>query len=242
MPLGTSSPINRVDFAPHREACVRPAAVRPPERSRCAEPATKATRHLTVAPRSTVFDEGEDAASIYFVVEGAVLLSKLLPDGRRQIIECLGPGDMFGMTSTTRHDVCAETLLRTRLASYDRRCISESYALQVLVAERLRAQICHLHDHALLLGRKSALERVATFLMSLVLRRDGLDRTLIATNIAQVCVPLRRQDIADYLGLSLETVSRAFSQLRRDGLLAYVRSDAVTINDVSHMRRLCGEV
>ena len=171
-----------------------------------AEPEAKGSRHLAFETRSTVMDEGDEARSIYLIIEGAVMLSKLLPDGRRQIIELLGPGDVFGITNTAVHDVCAETL-------------------------------SHLHDHAVLLGRKSALERVATFLMRLVPGRGGIACIGPSrSNTAHVRVPMTRQEIADYLGLTLETVSRAFSQLKRDGYLAYGRNDEVTITNVC---RLC---
>jgi CRP-like cAMP-binding protein len=201
------------------------------------EPLAKATRHLECESRTTVIDEGDEAKSVFLITEGAVMLSKLLPDGRRQIIELLGPGDVFGLTCTRRHDACAETLSPTRLVTYDRRHLDDSPALQQLIHERMRAQICALHDHAVLLGRKSALERVATFLMRLLPGRGGVD--CIGANRkdeARVRVPLTRQEIADYLGLTLETVSRAFSQLKRDGILAYGRNDEVTIPNVC---RLC---
>ena len=202
-----------------------------------AEPEAKGSRHLAFETRSTVMDEGDEARSIYLIIEGAVMLSKLLPDGRRQIIELLGPGDVFGITNTAVHDVCAETLSPTRLVAYDRRKVDETPALQQLVSDRMRAQICHLHDHAVLLGRKSALERVATFLMRLVPGRGGIACIGPSrSNTAHVRVPMTRQEIADYLGLTLETVSRAFSQLKRDGYLAYGRNDEVTITNVC---RLC---
>lgn len=206
-----------------------------------AEPEAKASRHLSFETRETVFDEGDEARSVYLIIEGAVMLSKLLPDGRRQIIELIGPGDVFGITSTHAHDVCAETLSPTRLVAYDRKRVEETPALQQLITERMRAQICHLHDHAVLLGRKSAQERVATFLMRLVPGRGGVDCIGAAKgNVAHVNVPLTRQEIADYLGLTLETVSRAFSQLKREGFLSYGRNDGVTITNVCRLCHVTG--
>lgn len=205
------------------------------------EPDSQSSRHLEFEARSMVLDEGDEARSIYLIVEGAVMLSKLLPDGRRQIIELLGPGDVFGVTSTGVHDVCAETLRPARLVAYGRRKVEETPALQRLVSERMRAQICHLHDHAVLLGRKSALERVATFLMRLVPGRGGVDCIGASkSNVAHVRVPLTRQEIADYVGLTLETVSRTFSQLKRDGFLDYGRNDEVTITNVCRLCHLTG--
>jgi CRP-like cAMP-binding protein len=197
------------------------------------EPDTKPARHFDYESRSTIIDEGDDAKSVFLITEGAVMLSKLLPDGRRQIIELLGPGDVFGLTCTNVHDACAETLSPTRVVAYDRRHLDDSPALQQLMHERMRAQICALHDHAMLLGRKSAAERVATFLIRLLPGRGGVDCVGAGKrDEARVRIPLTRQEIADYLGLTLETVSRAFSQLKRDGILAYGRNNEVTISNV----------
>ncbi|MCP8940014.1 helix-turn-helix domain-containing protein [Alsobacter sp. SYSU M60028] len=203
-----------------------------------ASPLDRATRHLEFEQRSTIFDEGDDARYVYVILEGAVMLSKLLPDGRRQIIELLGPGDVFGVTTTPAHDCCAEALRPTRIVAYDHHAVDGSASLQKLITERMKAQLCAMHDHAVLLGRKSAIERVATFLMRIVPGRGGagcLGRTE-RNDQANIRVPLTRQEIADYLGLTLETVSRAFSHLKRDGLLVYGRHDEVTICNVC---RLC---
>jgi CRP-like cAMP-binding protein len=206
------------------------------------EPEGKPTRHMDFESRSTVIDEGDEAKSVFLITEGAVMLSKLLPDGRRQIIELLGPGDVFGMTCTRVHDACAETLSPTRVVAYDRRHLDDSPALQQLMHERMRSQICALHDHAVLLGRKSASERVATFLMRLLPGRGGIDCLGHSEkrDEARVRVPLTRQEIADYLGLTLETVSRAFSQLKRDGILSYGRNNEVAIMNVCRLCRRTG--
>jgi CRP-like cAMP-binding protein len=205
------------------------------------QPLATATRHLKFDPRRMVIDEGEHARAIYLIIEGAVLLSKLLQDGRRQIIEFLGPGEIFGVTDTLSHDVCVETLRPTLLMSYDRIRVEESSALQRLITERMISQICHLHDHAILLGRKSAKERVATFLVRLLPYGAEDECLWPKTDCAcQVFVPVTRHEIADYLGLTLETVSRLFSELKRDGYLTYKRSNEITINDVRRLEHLAG--
>ncbi|PSC06675.1 transcriptional regulator [Alsobacter soli] len=208
------------------------------------EPVEKATRHLDLAARECVLDEGDEARSLYVILEGAVMLSKLLPDGRRQIIELLGPGDIFGLSTNRLSDVTAETVLPARIVVYDRHTAESSAALQRLVSERMKAQICALHDHAVLLGRKTAVERVATFLMRLVPNRGGAGcagpLSERRPDQANVRVPLTRQEIADYLGLTLETVSRAFSQLKREGFLVYGRHDEVTIANVCRLCKCTG--
>jgi CRP-like cAMP-binding protein len=203
-------------------------------------PADKAVRRLDLAARESVIDEGDVERYLYVVLEGAVMLSKLLPDGRRQITDLLGPGDVFGLSVSHLADVTVETVLPSRIALYDRQTVDQSAELQKLIGAGLRAQVCALHDHAMLLGRKSAVERVSTFLMRLLPNRggNGCPGPVGERNAdrAQVQVPLTRQEIADYLGLTLETVSRAFSHLKREGFLDYGRHDEVTIVNVC---RLC---
>lgn len=201
-------------------------------------------RHLTYGARETILDEGDQARSVNRILEGAVMLSKLLPDGRRQIIELLGPGDIFGITTTRAYDVSVEALTPVRLVAYERSVVETNPALQAMVTNSLRAQMCALHDHAVLLGRKSAIERVATFLMRLVPNRGGEGCAGPGRGAGRdqvnVKVPLTRQEIADYLGLTLETVSRAFSHLKRDGLLVYGRHDEVMIANVCKLCRATG--
>lgn len=198
-------------------------------------------RVMTLAPRGMLFDEGDLAKSCFEIASGTIMLAKLLPDGRRQIIELLGPGDMLGFTACGRHDACAEAMTLATVIVYDRAMLRSSPQLMERVNERLQEQICGLHDHAILLGRKSALERVATFLMRLTPKRGGpgcLGRCGRSADEATVTVSLTRQEIADYLGLTLETVSRAFSALKRQGLIRSGQHDAVTITDVCALCRV----
>ena len=199
-------------------------------------------RVASYPPRSLIVDEGDETTSVYEVVEGGVLLFKLLPDGRRQIIEVLGVGDMFGLAPNGISDVGAETLTKARIAIYEKRRVEADVALRDRIFSRLRAQLCALHDHALLLGRKSAQERVATFIMRLVPGRGGhaCSGPLGAVDESRVDLAMTRQEIADYLGLTIETVSRAFSALRRAGTIAYDRQDRVVIPSVCRLCRLTG--
>lgn len=192
--------------------------------------------------RALILDEGDAAGSVYEVLEGGVILFKLLPDGRRQIIEVLGVGDVFGLSATDVSDVAAEALTEVRVAVYDKRVIDADATLRDRLFARLRQQMCALHDHALLLGRKSAQERVATFIMRLVPDRGGFACAgpKPGEGRTRVDLAMTRQEIADYLGLTIETVSRAFSALRRAGVIAYERQDRVEIGDVCRLCRLTG--
>ncbi|GGK27168.1 helix-turn-helix domain-containing protein [Salinarimonas ramus] len=192
--------------------------------------------------RALILEEGDKASSVFEVLEGGVILFKLLPDGRRQIIEVLGVGDVFGLSATDVSDVAAEALTQVRVAVYDKRVIDSDAALRDRLFARLRQQMCALHDHALLLGRKSAQERVATFIMRLVPDRGGFACAgpKPGEGATRVDLAMTRQEIADYLGLTIETVSRAFSALRRTGIIAYDKQDAVAIGDVCRLCRLTG--
>ncbi len=195
-------------------------------------------RPVDFPPRTTIIDEGEPARAIYRVVSGRVMLSKLLPDGRRQIFEVLGPGAIFGVTPNGKHDSIAETLTETRVAAFERVTAERSPAFGIFVADHLKAQICALHDHAVLLGRKTAVERVASYILDLV-EASSADQTHNGDGVI-VRVPMTRSEIADYLGLTLETVSRAFSKLKRDGVVSYERHDGPMRVHFRRLRPLTG--
>ncbi|WGD30133.1 helix-turn-helix domain-containing protein [Ancylobacter sp. WKF20] len=189
------------------------------------------TGHLRVAPHVTVLHEGDTARRIMEVVEGAVMLTKLLPDGRRQVVELLGPGDVFGLAACDVYACSAETLTAAVITTHDRGALERDPMLAARLLRRFEAQLCAMHSHALVLGRMSALERVAFFLLRLM--PEGVVGGTLHLSMT-------RQEIADFLGLTLETVSRAFSELKRRGLVALLRADEVQINDRGSMRRLAG--
>jgi CRP-like cAMP-binding protein len=211
------------------------------------EAAPAGGRLVSHRARSLIVDEGDASNAVYEIVEGGVMVFKLLPDGRRQIIEVLGVGDVFGLAPTSVSDVGAEALTPVRLVAFDRRSVEGDPALRDRLFNRLRSQICALHDHALLLGRKSAQERIATFIMRLVPNRGGVacagptrSNQPVREDCAQVALAMTRQEIADYLGLTIETVSRAFSALKREGIIAYDKQDEVRIGNVCRLCHLTG--
>jgi CRP-like cAMP-binding protein len=189
---------------------------------------------------ATVLSEGESARTLFRIIDGKIMLSKLLPDGRRQICEILGPDEVFGITPTSRYHSSAEALTPVRVMGYDRSVVDRSLPLKLLLVEQLKAQVCGLHDHALLLGRKSAVERVASFIFDLVPADARQPNGHQPAGSGLVRVPMTRLEIADYLGLTLETVSRAFSQLKRDGVLSYDRHDSVMQVNIRRLKPLTG--
>ncbi len=163
-----------------------------------------------------IYGEDEPADYVYQVVSGAVRSYKLLSDGRRQIGAFHLPGDVFGLVAGSNHRLTAEAIVDTTVRLIKRRGLEQAAATDVHVARNLwtmtASDLRHAEDHMLLLGRKTALERVATFLLE-------MDRRLAVTGT--MALPMCRRDIADYLGLTLETISRALSQLHSEGVLDF---------------------
>jgi CRP/FNR family nitrogen fixation transcriptional regulator len=161
-----------------------------------------------------IYGEDEPAEYVYQVIRGAVRTYKLLSDGRRQIGAFHLPGDVFGLESADAHRLAAEAILDTTLRLVKRKSLEQSAQSDVRVARDLwsitSGELQHAENHMLLLGRKTAMERVATFLLE-------MDRRLARTGM--IALPMCRRDIGDYLGLTLETVSRALSELQQQGVL-----------------------
>jgi len=164
-----------------------------------------------------IFGEKEPADYVYQVVTGAVRSYKLLSDGRRQIGAFHLAGDIFGLEIGTDHRFTAEAIIDTTVRLMKRCSLERVADNDVVVARNLlsmtTSNLRHAEDHMLLLGRKTSLERVAAFLIE-------MDRRSTAAGI--LALPMNRRDIADYLGLTLETVSRALSRLHGIGVLSFI--------------------
>jgi CRP/FNR family nitrogen fixation transcriptional regulator len=164
-----------------------------------------------------VFGENEPAEYIYQVRAGAVRSHKLLSDGRRQIGAFHLVGDIFGLENGDQHRYTAEAIVDTtvrlmRRSSLEQRA-KDNPAIVADLLKMTTTNLQHAEDHMLLLGRKCALEKTAAFLVE-------MDKRMTAT--ASVTLPMGRRDVADYLGLTLESVSRALTKLRVAGVLKFV--------------------
>ena len=164
-----------------------------------------------------IFGEAEPAEYVYQVVEGAVRSYKLLSDGRRQIGAFHLVGDIFGLENGLAHRFTAEAIVDTTVRLAKRVSLEHVAEEDATVARDLldmtTNNLQHAENHMLLLGRKTSLERVAAFLLE-------MDGRLSAAGV--MALPMSRRDIADYLGLTLETVSRALSCLHEKGILGFV--------------------
>ena len=177
-------------------------------------------------PNETVFAEGDEARYAYKVVSGAVRICKLLADGRRQITEFALDGDHFGFEWTNEHAVTAEALGPVTALRFPRARIErlerEEQGVRNSLMQMLRRDLLSAQNHLLMLGRQTAKERVASFLLQMIERRD---------NGNTIDVPMSRQDIADYLGLTIETVCRALSEMKRSRIISIPNRHQIVVRN-----------
>jgi CRP/FNR family nitrogen fixation transcriptional regulator len=175
-----------------------------------------------------IFGQAEPADYIYQVIEGAIRSHMLLSDGRRQIGAFHLPGDIFGLGNGDFHRFTAEAIVDTTVRLVKRESLKrEAKNDPAMVRNLLKLttnNLQHVENHLLLLGRKSARERVAAFLLEMNCRLTAPD---------VMALPMTRRDISDYLGLTIETVSRALSEFKRKGYLKLAGSfqrDIIVLN------------
>jgi CRP/FNR family transcriptional regulator, nitrogen fixation regulation protein len=161
-----------------------------------------------------IFGHKEPAEYIYQVIEGAVRTHKLLSDGRRQIGAFHLPGDIFGLENGDFHRFTAEAIVDTTVRLVKRQSLEREARKDPAVVRTLLKMttdnLRHVENHLLLLGRQFATERVAAFLLEMNGR---------LTSEGAMALPMTRRDIADYLGLAIETVSRVLNAYQRKGYL-----------------------
>ncbi len=198
---------------------------------------TAARCHAQLPANFTLFREGDAADHLYSVASGAVKLYKLMSDGRRQIIGFLFAGDLFGLAAHDGYAYTAETVSPSQVCRFGYRKLGvlmeelprlERRMLALAIKDLMAAQ-----EQMLLLGRKTAKEKVATFL--LILSRRAQQRGLPPSPVA---LPMSRADIADHLGLTIETVSRTFTQLKRNGLIGLPTAGHAVLPDLRALKDL----
>ncbi|WP_306250754.1 Crp/Fnr family transcriptional regulator [Parvularcula sp. IMCC14364] len=179
-----------------------------------------ARRHAQAG--TALMTEGEPNETLFVLVKGSIRLSKQLEDGRRQVTGFLFPGDMLGMRKTQTAAYTAETLEDSYLCRFTHGFLDQAAERAPAVSDRLLHRAQHEYhraqEHIVLLGKRIAIERVQYFI-------EIVDRAIGHDDPARgrlVPLPMPRQDIADYLGLRLETLSRTLGQLRKQGHLLLV--------------------
>ena len=187
---------------------------------------------MSFSRNEEIYGESEAAEYLYKVVSGAVRMYKVLTDGRRQIGAFYLPGDMFGFEPADAHASSAEAIGDVTVLVFKRSAVLSLAARDSDVARRLwemtAGELDRSRKHALLLIL-SAQERVASFLLEMAARsRAG----------SEIELPMSRQDIADYLGLTIETVSRTLSQLESVGAIAVPAARRITFCNSGTLNRL----
>ena len=186
--------------------------------------------HLRLEAEASAFYEGDPAEFIFNVTAGCVRLSKMMADGRRQITGFLFPGDFFGLAFDRSYTYSAEAVSNVQLCRFPRAkleaLLREFPKLEHRLLSMAANELVTAQDHMLMLGRKTAAERVASFLVSLARRAGRAGR-----RESPIELPMNRTDIADHLGLTIETVSRTFTQLRKAKLIYLGDAKHVTVLD-----------
>lgn len=195
---------------------------------------------VTRAADETIFFEGDIATHVYNLTSGVLRLSKLLPDGRRQIAGFLFPGDFLGITMEDDHAFTAEAITPSKLCQFSRARFDAFVDTHPRLERRLYAIAAHelaaARQQVVLLGRKTAAERVASFLLMLDARRISSGSGEKLDDF--ITLPMSRADIADYLGLRIETVSRELSALKASRLIRLTTTQTIRFVDRERLEQL----
>jgi CRP/FNR family transcriptional regulator len=200
--VGAAAPVILID-SPARPGCKLPARI---------------------AARTQIIFHGATRSSGLRIVDGCIALFQELADGRRGILDILGPGKDVSAELLDLRQCKAITLTLTQVETIE--SLREPSSLE----GALRQMLCRAQEHALLLGRKSAVERVASAILDLA-AQFARRRRNTAGGRATFTLFLTRADLADWLGLTLQTVSRCFGVLKRSKLIAFDQPESITIRD-----------
>jgi CRP/FNR family transcriptional regulator, nitrogen fixation regulation protein len=188
---------------------------------------------MSFGRNAEIYAEGEMSGYVYKVLSGLVRVSKLLPDGRRQISAFHMPGEMFGFEADAIHHASAEAVVPVKVVAFKWDGLPDLASTPTNVVRELLSLallgLRHTQDQLLVLGRKNALERLAAFLLEMDARSG-------ASHIIDLAMP--RHDIADYLGLTLETVSRMFAELKETGTIRLESARRVHLLDVARLKSI----
>lgn len=194
-----------------------------------------------IESKEHVFCDGDPRTHVFRIEEGVIALSKLLGDGRRQIIEFAYPGDYIGLGTLREHIFDAQATCPAKVRCLSAAALEQEAARDAGLALRLykavSAELAAARSLLVSVGQQSAMERLAGFLLGLSARAtDGSDGDQVVVKL-----PMRRSDIADLLGLTIETVSRTITKLRTMRVIDVVRGTEVRILDGDRLAELAGQ-
>lgn len=183
-----------------------------------------------------LYDEGDPNPFIYNVTHGLLMLERLASDGRRQVMAFVYPGDFIGLAPEGQYTVSAKCLKPAQLCRFPMAALEAMFAQYPDFERRIRKIgnliLNHALDQVFVLGRKNAAERLSSFFLHLAKRQNVRSS---GGNIIEL--PMTRVDVADYLGLTVETVSRTFARLKADGLIIMPTLNRVEIPDFARLER-----
>ncbi len=194
------------------------------------------SKRMVFAAKTLVFAQGDAANRVFSLSEGVVRIYKLLPDGRRQVVGFALPGDFLGLTLHEAHALTAEAIEPSVCCAFPRTALRQLIDGNISALRRMNqlvsVELCAAHERMMMLGRYTAEEKMAGFLLTWRERQRARGR-----GAKTVPLPMSRRDIADFLGLTIETVSRTFTRLERSGLIEIV-SGGVRILDEARAAQL----
>jgi CRP/FNR family transcriptional regulator, anaerobic regulatory protein len=195
----------------------------------------------TFAPGQAVFWQGDQAVEIVRIQSGCLRLFRILPDGRRTVTGFAFPGCVLGLAARGRHAQTAEAVTEAKLQRIGARAFHAAVEGRPELRPQVMALLCEetaaAQEQSVMLASKKAEERLAAFLVTTA-RRTGADLRMPV----EIELPMSRLDIADYVGLTIETISRLFSRFRRDGLIALHSPRIVRLRRMRDLIALAGDL
>lgn len=189
---------------------------------------------VSLQSQQMLFHEGDSAESVFNLTSGSIKIYKLLPDGRRQITGFLMPGDFLGLAAKSAYSYSAEASTAVEACRFPRSRLDALFGQFPQLEHRLfqiaNDELVLAQDQMLLLGRKSAGEKIASFLVRLAERQESR-----GGEPDHLALTMTRGDIADYLGLTIETVSRTMSQFKKQGLISQKSLTEIELIDRDQM-------
>ncbi len=180
--------------------------------------------------KETIFLQNDTSKYLYNITEGNVKIYQLLDDGRIQIIGFLYPGDFFGSYSNNKYNYCAEAIGNLKTCAFDQKILDKYLDENPVLAKELLNKTSYeltlAQDRLTVLGKLKATERITKFLLNI-----SEQRKRIGWKNNPISLPMTRQDIADYLGLTIETVSREFSNLKSSNIIKGITSKQIYLTD-----------
>lgn len=206
----------------------------------------KISRHVSFKPNQIIVAEGEDKEIVGTLTKGVIKLSKTLADGREQIVGLLFPSDFVGRERPGQSQVFGEAVTDVEVCLFNagrfRQLTQKFPVLRNGIYSRALDELDVAREWMVLLGRKTAEEKIATFLLMLARRTSNASACAeISNGDVAFSLPMRRADIADYLGLTIETVSRQITKFKTSGVIRMLSGRDFQVTDMRQLAAIAGD-